>query len=216
MRVGVIIPYNIDRGWLKDAIKSIDLQTYKGEITSIVSHSDRDTVGHNINVGIDIAIKAKCDIIRYLCEDDMLTANSVRDTVDYFQDNPSIDFLHSNSINFFEGTTRRDLQTPTKNLPNINDMLVKNVIHGGTVAYRARCFDNHIFNTDLWTGEEYEFNMRLMAHGYKLGYMNELTYQYRIHPKQKSIGNKARDYQQKRYIEIEEIKRSIIKLYEQS
>ena len=66
-------------------------------------------------------------------------------------------------------------------------------------------------NEERWTGEEYEFNMRLMAQGFKLGYVDAALYRYRRHDKQKSLGNMAREYQNKRRLAIAEIRESIKK-----
>lgn len=212
MKVGIIIPYKEDRGWLNEAKESIARQTYAGEgnIKAVYSQSD-DTAGYNFNKGIEAL--DDCDLIRYLCEDDRLTPSSIEDSVNYFKTNPDIDFIHSNAINFWHGTKRREFHHPATENPTLEDMLTNNRIHGGTVVYRARCFDNsNVMNEELWTGEEYEFNMRLLKQGFKLGYMDEITYLYRRHSKQKSLGNPTREYQEKRKKEIEKIRESILRL----
>jgi GT2 family glycosyltransferase len=42
------------------------------------------------------------------------------------------------------------------------------------------------FNESLWTGEEYEFNLRALYFGCSIGYVNKVVYFYRIHQNQKS------------------------------
>lgn len=204
MKIAVIIPYKIDRGWLSEAITSVERQTYPQDLIELIEVQTDNTVGHNINEGIR---RAKgCDLVRYLCDDDRLTANSIADTVDHFKANPDDDFIHSNALNFWHKTGHRDHYRPPIQAPTLQDLLKHNVIHGGSVTYRLRCFDLFTFNPKLWTGEEYDFNLKLLSHGYKLGYLDEMTYQYRRHPLQKSLGNTAADYQAKRAKAIEEIR----------
>ena len=66
-------------------------------------------------------------------------------------------------------------------------MVFVNEIHGGTVLYNKNILIRvGGFDTDLWTGEEYDMNMCLLANGYKLGYVNEIVYRYRLHETNKS------------------------------
>jgi hypothetical protein len=205
MKVGIVIPYNKDRGWLYLAKQSIERQTYTGEIYVSEQHSD-NLVGVNLNNGIKDCLDQGCDIIRYLCEDDTLTIYSIESTVEYFNENEDVDFMHSNARNFYHNSNRPDdYQTPRKTDPTIEDMLSNNVLHGGTVVYRARVFEECEFNETLWTAEEYEFNMRIMVNGCKLGYLDSITYNYRLHPKQKSIGIRDVEYQADR----EQVKQTV-------
>lgn len=195
--VSIIIPYNKDRGYLTHALNSIDRQGYK-DIEVIQSHSDNG-VSYNLNQGIK---KAKGELITYLCDDDMLPPNAIEDTVKNFKG----DFVHGNAVNFWPDG-KKQLQVPTKLNPTLKDMLNKNFIHGGTVTYHIDCFsDNNLFDESLTTGEEYEFNLRLLSQGYKLEYVDKLLYLYRRHEAQKSLGNQASEYIAERKRKINLIK----------
>ena len=182
--ISIIIPYNKDRGYLTHALNSIDRQGYK-DIEVIQSHSDNG-VSYNLNQGIK---KVKGELITYLCDDDMLPPNAIGDTVNNFKG----DFIHGNAVNFW-ADGKKHLQIPTKLNPTLKDMLNKNFIHGGTVTYHARCFENNLFDESLTTGEEYEFNLRLLSQGFKLEYIDKLLYLYRRHEQQKSLGNMNSEY----------------------
>lgn len=201
MKVGIIIPYKEDRGYLKYAIASVERQTYSGDIHLIEAQSE-NTVGVNLNAGIDEALEIGCDIIRYLCDDDTLTPNSIDSTVGYFKENGAVDFMHSKAINRYEGTKREEIWVPPVPEPTLQQMVHHNKLHGGTVAYRASVFKEERFDPDLWTGEEYEFNMRLLQKGFKIGYLPSITYVYRRHSRQKSLGvgvdQRARDIEKER------------------
>ena len=202
LKVGIIIPYKEDRGWLHEAKQSVRNQTYRN-IALIDSQSNRLS-GCNFNDGVDIALNAGCDLIRYLCEDDMLTQDSVKLTVDYFRNNPGIDFVHGNAFSLY-GDVYKYYSAPIKE-PTLEQMIENNRIHGGTVTYKAEIFEDYQIDEDLWTGEEYDFNMMLMSEGKKIGYINHPLYIYRRHSAQKSLGNTSAEYQAKRKKAIESIK----------
>ena len=204
MKVTVIIPYNVSRGYLEEALESLDNQTYN-DIEILVEQGDC-LASENFNRGIE---KSTGEIIRYLCEDDLLTTNSISDSVEYFKKNPEIDFIHSNAINFFEDG-KEDLWIPTNTIPTLESMLNMYMIHGGAVVYRRRCFEKRAMDLSLWTGEEYDFNLWLLKNGYKIGYLNSFTYKYRRHSGQKSLGNQNVEYQEKRKNEKDKIKKRYI------
>lgn len=184
--VSIIIPYVKDRGYLDQAIESVYNQSFKGKIELIESKSNK-SVGYNLNRGIEIS---KGKYIKYLCDDDVLTYNSIQDSVDAMDDN---DFIHGNSLAI--DSFGNDLifnRYISNNRVTIESMLNSNKIHGGTLMYRRDVFDRFgLFDESLTTGEEYEFNLRLLSLGAKLGHCNRWLYKYRRHNEQKSLGIKA-------------------------
>jgi len=199
--VTIIIPYKTDRGYLDVAIESVRKQTYPN-IELIIQQGDK-SVSANINDGIR---KAKGEYIKYLCEDDYLTPNSIADSVKAMQ---GFDFIHGVSYNI-KGKAI-ETQVPRLKYPSLSDMLIGNVIHGGTLMYRKDVFDKvGLFNEDLTCAEEYEFNLRCLRYGLKLGYTDRILYNYRRHDEQKSLG-KGID-QQARAKKIQAIKDSVAPL----
>jgi glycosyltransferase involved in cell wall biosynthesis len=198
MKVSIIIPYKEDRGYLDKAIESVEKQSYKN-IELILSQSENGGA-YNFNNGVR---KATGDLIKYLCDDDMLTINSVKDSVMAMQDN---DFIHGNAINIFPNG-QHSVHRPNVCVPTLGLMLVQNRIHGGTLMYRADVFERFGFmDESLWTGEEYDFNLKILSKGAKIGYCDAWLYYYRRHEKQKSLGNLDPEYQQARRAQIETIK----------
>lgn len=196
--VSVIIPYVEDRGYLDEAINSIYAQNYDGQIEVILSQS-KNRVGYNLNEGIK---KAKGDFIKYLCDDDLLTVNSIKDSVEAMQD---FDFIHGKAVEF-NRYNQVKFFIPQTRYPTVKDMLRFNVIHGGTLMYRRDVFERFgLFDETLTTGEEYDFNMMLLSKGAKIGYCDKNLYLYRRHDEQKSLGVKAN--QKERQEIINEIKR---------
>jgi len=179
--VSIIIPYNKDRGFLDEAIESVRKQNYGGKIEIILSESDNG-VSYNLNRGIEMA---KGEFIKYLCEDDYLTPNSISDSVNTFT--KGVDFIHGNATNVFR--THKQIQYPRLKNPTLNDMIVSNVIHGGSLMYRKSVFKKvGLFDETLTCAEEYDFNLRCLKLGLKLGYCPQNLYNYRRHDEQKSLG----------------------------
>lgn len=191
-KVSVIIPYNHDRGWLDEAELSIKLQTHKN-IEVIHSKSDNG-VSYNLNRGIE---QATGDFIKYLCEDDMLTPHSIGMSLKAMKNN---DFIHGNALTLNHSDKITEYHAPEK-FPTIGQMAHSNCIHGGSLMYRADVFERFgMFDESLWTGEEYEFNLRIMSQGAKLGFCESFLYIYRRHDEQKSLGRKANQHERKKAI----------------
>lgn len=196
--VSVIIPCNKDRGFLEETINSVKNQTYS-EVEIIVIKSDGST-SYNLNKGLE---KATGEYIKICADDDLLTPNCIADSLKSIA---GFDFIHGNAIDFWENGAEQPYIPPIKN-PTLKEMLIKNIIHGGTVLYRRDCFERFgNFDETLWCAEEYEFNMRLLSKGCTINYCDSYLQRYRKHKKQKSLGNTGRDYQAKRQIEILKIK----------
>jgi len=191
MKVSIIIPYKEDRGYLGEALNSIHQQTYKN-FEIIRSQSD-NTVGYNFNKGL---YKAKGDLICYLCDDDMLTLNSLEDRVRFMHDN-DCDFMHSRGWEYWDNGTKREYKL---NNPDVTfeSCLANNGIMGGSTMYRRELFDTYRFNEELTTGEEWEFHLKLLKDGKKLSFLDSFSYIYRRHELQKSIGNTQKAYQYER------------------
>jgi|SRR6186713_767912 len=201
-KVTVIIPYNKNRGWLFDCIMSIFASDYNGEIEIILSKSDNG-VGYNINRAIELATG---DYIKFIAEDDMLTPNCISDSVEAIE---FFDVIHGNAYYIRDGVITGNF-IPASHSPVLDQMLNRNKFHGGTLFYRAEVLKQNMFDESLWTGEEYELNLRLIKKGFKFGYCDSYMTYNRQHELQKSIGNKDSEYQRKRTKAIELIK----KMYE--
>ena len=173
MKVSIIIPYKEDRGFLQQAINSVPK-----DCELIISHGPYN-VSTNINNGIK---RAKGEYIKYLNDDDMLTANCITDSLEGLK---TADFIHGNAYTIYPGHTS-EFRPPIK-IPTLKDMVSRNPLHGGTVMYHRKIFDKiGLFDEKLLTCEEYEFNMRALKAGFKIGYVDAFLCYYRRHAKQKT------------------------------
>jgi len=215
--VSIIVYYSVDRGWLHEALTSIRQQRYDGKIqlltSDMIEGHENMNASENLNALIKLAIGK---YVRYLSEDDLLPQYSIHQSVLKLEES-GCDFLHGNAVNFYgypviypEGhisfSGRTEKQVPKILFPDINDLTIRNVIHGGTVMYRTELLQsfNKPFDEDLTCAEEYDLNMRLLKSGASIDYVNAVTYFYRRHSQQKSLGVNAD--QVKRAAIVEQIK----------
>jgi glycosyltransferase involved in cell wall biosynthesis len=177
--VSIIVPYAYDRGWLREALDSIEDQDYDGQI-EVVEVCRKKPLVDNINFGI---MKSTGEYICYLCDDDLLPVTSIRDRVEVIKQ--GYDFVHGCAEEMYP--KRMEFYRPRIEVPTLQDMVFDNVIHGGTVMYRRDCFERWgLFREGLMTGEEYELNMRFISQGAKIGFVDSVCAIYRKHDGQKS------------------------------
>lgn len=184
-RATVIIPYNKDRGWLQNAIDSVP----KG-VQLLLSKGDGNWP-ENFNKVLD---QAEGDYIRWLHEDDMLTPNCLEDSIQAIEEQ-GVDFIHGNAIETTpEGKAIR-IYHPSVTHPTVEDLLRKNTLHSATLMYKREVFDFLRMNETLNTAEEFEFNLRCLKAGFKIGYCNSSLAFYRRHPLQKVrvVSKEAKD-----------------------
>jgi hypothetical protein len=173
-KVSVIIPYKVDRGWLKDAIASVP------EWVQLIVSQGEGNWPSNFNKALS---QATGDYIKFLHEDDMLTPNCIEDSVRVLKD---VDFIHGNAIELSQKTGKwTNWKSPNK-FVTLNDLLRTNPIHSATLMYKREVFEKiGGFNEYLNTAEEYEFNLRCLKAGFKIGFCDSTLAIYRRHDKQK-------------------------------
>jgi glycosyltransferase involved in cell wall biosynthesis len=184
--ISVIIHYNKDRGFLKEAVASVEAQTINSSSYELILSHSPGGMGVNLNNGVR---QAKGELIRYLCEDDRLTTNSLADSIAYMTLHPEVDFSHGKARLFgsMMGIFYPPIRTPT-----LADLINKNPINGGTVVYRRSCFDRFgMFDESEIEGGEYDFNMRLLKNGATIGFIDSILYEWRLHSGQLSRTNRT-------------------------
>lgn len=196
-KVGLIIPYDKDRGFLYEAIKSANDQVYNGnriEVFLIKIYGPGRSCSANINAGVKIAKDLKCDFVKYFAEDDLLTPNCIADSVQFMVNN-DCDFLHGKAVDFFPVSGRQVERVPALKTFDIRSFLKflenrTNCVHGLTQFWKMEVFDAiGKFDTSLRTAEEHEFTLRALHAGFKIGYLDKILGRYRRHVGQKSLGH---------------------------
>lgn len=188
MNTSIIIPYNHDRGYLSDAIRSAEGQGV------VIPYQSDNTVGHNINKAVE---QVETEFICILAEDDLLTYNSVQDRVEAIGSAP---WIHARGVAFgpgYEHPINWTLPDPT-----LEEMLVVNRICGGTQLYRTDLFrEVGGYDESLKTAEEYEFHLRLISLGHDPAFVDSVVYKWRRHNEQKSLGSRTDQRERQQYID---------------
>jgi glycosyltransferase involved in cell wall biosynthesis len=191
--ISVIVPYNKDRGYLEQCVKSIESQDVRYEI--ILSKSDK-SVAYNFNRGLE---KANGEYCKFVCEDDWLPFGALRYLLDGIDGH---DWIMGNAI---QVDVNNWIYNPSKHegFKTLEGNIKTNRIHGGTTLYRTELL--HMFggmDEMLWTGEEYDMHLRMMQAGYLPGYVDNEVYCHRLWSGQKSkILRKTRTHERQKEIE---------------
>ena len=177
MKVTVIIPFKTDRGWLNKAIESVNRQTYPCELILSQSSGNKSV---NVNKGLR---RAHGEFIKILDEDDWLPPDAIELSVKNFNG----DMIHGN-VHYWKAGIKT-LYIPKIKSPTLEDLIKLNVISNPSVMYSRRLIDEiGFYDESLDTSEEYEYHLRALKAGMKIGYVNGVLANYRMHPRQKSIG----------------------------
>ena len=177
-RVSVIIPFNRDRGWLADAVNSVP------KYCQLILSKGDGNWPQNFNKALPMV---EGEYIKWLHEDDMLTPNSIADSVACLDDTGA-DFIHGDAIEIKEGRVGQRIYKPPITIPNVQDLLFRNSLHSSTMMYRKSVFDRLgglDESPDIDALEEYEFNLRCLKAGLKIAYCPHTLSIYRRHPQQK-------------------------------
>lgn len=192
--ISVIIPYDIDRGFLKEAIASVKAQTY-GNWELIVERGEC-RLGQNLNNAIR---GANGEFIKVLAEDDILTPKCL---AILHKGIKSYDFVYSDAQNF--GDMKGWPPRSHDHTVTLESMLVGNGIHGGTTLYRkSALIEVGCYDEGLSTGEEYDLHLKLIKAGYTHRHIPGIVYRYRLHAGNKSAArNRHGDIQmiKRRYV----------------
>jgi GT2 family glycosyltransferase len=181
MKITVIIPYKVDRGWLKNAVTSVP------ENVQLLLSQGEGCWPQNFNKALS---QAEGDLIKFLHEDDMLTPNAISTYIKAFSsaEFKDVDFAHGNAYEIFMNSGRAPhLYVPKIEKPTLSNLLFKNVIHSASLIYRREVFEK-IGGFDespkVYSFEEYEFNLRCLKSGCNIGYINVPLAYYRRHSNQ--------------------------------
>lgn len=174
--ISIVLPYVMDRGWLKEAIASAENQTFK-DYELIVQQS-----GFSISKNYNTAIKrAKGEYIKLFADDDIMLPDCLQ--VLYDKIIQGYDFVCADGINFDED---EEMLFHGREC-TLAQLLEHNDIHGGTMLYSKKAlYEVGGFDENLWMAQEYDLNLKLLKNGYKLGYVPKTVYRYRIHDGQNS------------------------------
>jgi glycosyltransferase involved in cell wall biosynthesis len=177
--ISVIVPYDKDRGFLKQCVDSIESQS--GDFEIVLSQSD-ESVSYNFNRGLE---KCKGEYCKFVTEDDYLPEGALEYLAEGINGFP---WIFANAIQIDpNGEWIYRPSDYSKEYLTFEENVKTNRVHGGTTLYRTEILKSiGGMNEELWTGEEYDMHLRLFSIGAMPGYINKEVYCHRLWSGQKS------------------------------
>jgi len=176
VKVTVIISYKEDRGWLTEAINSVPK-----DVQLILSQGE-DNWSVDFNKALPL-VKGK--YVKYLHEDDMLSEGGIEAAIQAIE-SQGVDFIHGDVIELDQETGKQLYWKPQKAKPTLLDLLRNNTMHSASMMYRREVFEKlGGFDSEINSCEDYEFNLRCLHAGFKVGYCSSILAIYRRHSSQK-------------------------------
>jgi glycosyltransferase involved in cell wall biosynthesis len=180
-KVSIIIPYNIDRGFLKAAIASCEDQDdfTLGVDYEIITQQGDYFVSKNVN---DAIAKAQGKYIKKCDEDDMLTPNCLIDLYTFAEEG-GYDFVCANAVHFGDENNTISSMIP-ETVGELADL--KSIHISSGLFLRSAMLE---VNEEMWTAEDFDLILRMASGGCKFGYLDAVVYMYRVWGL-----NKSRDF----------------------
>ena len=203
-QLSIIIPYNRDRGYLSQAIKSVERQS--AHVKLILAKGD-GTCAENLQKGLN---QVKTEFYSVLAEDDWISEdfskrmlitdeiyNELDNIADSSQGTSTADLYYSDAYQM-KGNQRKLYRGAYYGHA---DLLKSTKIHGGAVMYRTESVRKvGGYDTTLTTAEEYDLHLKMSFNNMKFAYVNFPLYFYRIHAENKSKITRANKAEREAYI----------------
>ncbi|MBW9150917.1 glycosyltransferase [Clostridium estertheticum] len=221
--------YNEKEKWLMEAIESILNQSYRSlEFIIILDNPDNKKLENIIkfynkkdarirffknekNIGLVRSLNkaltyVKGDFIARMDADDISLVSRIDKQMEYLSSHPDVDFMGARCINIDEEGKElyRDEIMPVDMKLIKSCLLNVDFINHPTWFFRKECIDKNEGYREITCAEDYDFLLRLITNGFKLGNTNEFLVRYRI---RKSGISKSNSLQQLLY------SKHVVKMY---
>jgi len=219
--ITVIITAYKDRGWIEEAIRSAEKQTFKDYDIIFASDgnpwienyaTDHGIPFHyfqksNYSTLVNRAVReAKGNWIKILHDDDLLTDTCLEDL---YNARGSADLVYGNAI-IFNGDDKKNFEIyrpPDKvTLRNLLPITICPVNFEAELIRKEAFLDSGGFDERLGYSEDYDLLINFLVKGYSVQYCDKEVVWYRHHPRQISgnepeMKKREQDYLQGKYIE---------------
>ncbi|MCB2306815.1 glycosyltransferase [Clostridium estertheticum] len=221
--------YNEKEKWLMEAIESILNQSYRRLEFIIILDNPENKKLENIikfynkkdarirffknekNIGLVRSLNkaltyVKGDFIARMDADDISLVGRIDKQIEYLGSHPDVDFMGARCINIDEDGKElyRDEIMPVDMKLIKSCLLNVDFINHPTWFFRKECIDKNEGYREITCAEDYDFLLRLITNGFKLGTTNEFLVRYRI---RKSGISKSNSLQQLLY------SKHVVKMY---
>jgi glycosyltransferase involved in cell wall biosynthesis len=162
------------------------LEPYRNEVRYLKS-GKRDSAAGSRNNGIRAS---RARYIALLDADDLWEPDYLSTHVDFLENNPSFDLVHSNSVIFgntsWTGRTINDTSLPASETALREVVFRERIVYVGATARRESLVQAGLFDPQVWGGEDWDLWMRLLRNGGRAWYTGLLLCKYRLHEQNQS------------------------------
>ena len=166
--ISVIVPYNKDRGYLKQCLDSIRAQSYTD--FELIESFSPGTLPENFNAGLK---RARGEFIKMVQDDDWLPVDALLHLAEGICDAAWVvgNVMQMCDVPYIYKPAYLDFKS------NVDHY----VIHMGSTMYRKDVLlDIGGMDETLTTGEEYDMHLKLLSLGYTPEYITQHVYNYRM------------------------------------
>ncbi|WP_298843393.1 glycosyltransferase [Clostridium sp.] len=217
--------YNEEEKWLMQSIESILNQSYRSlEFIIILDNPGNEKLEKIIkfyekkdgrvrffknekNIGLVRSLNkaltyVKGDFIARMDADDISIKSRINKQMEYMGSHPDVDFMGARCINIDEEGTElyRDEIIP-EDMKLIKSCLLNlDFFNHPTWLFRKKCTDKIKGYREITCAEDYDFLLRLITNGFKLGNTNEFLVRYRIRKSGISQSNSLQQFLYSKHI----------------
>ncbi len=197
--------YNVEK-FLEESLESALSQNYKGDYEIVAvndgskdktleiaqkyknKYKDKITLINQENGGAGAARNKILDysrgnIVINLDGDDRLHPNAVSKVVDFFNENPQVNFAYSNHIEIDEEGKFLEERRKEKLHKYFNELIFHTFFPVHLQAYRQKAIGRNRYDTTLKMAEDYDFALRFLLPEnpvYRAGHIGDFLYDYRV------------------------------------
>ena len=204
-KISVLLPVFNGGRFLKESIESILTQTYTDFEILIIDDGSKDDsldiinnfndkkiriIQNKKNVGLIGTLnrglhESRGEFIARMDQDDISIKDRFEKQIKFFEKNKNYDFVFGN-INCFNDKTQKsyiwEIGSKVKTFSEIKSSLtISNCLAHPTVMGRSKIYKKYGYNQGLLNGEDWDLWLRLTSDKIKLGKVNDIILNYRIH-----------------------------------
>jgi GT2 family glycosyltransferase len=202
-RVSVIIPTYNSAEYISQTLDSVLAQTFQDFEILVVDDGSTDPTQQVIsakfptvrylyqeNRGVSAARNlgircSKGEYIAFLDSDDTISREKLKIQVQYFDSHPDVGLVYSGWETMdINGSKTARAARPGKEGNLLKEILLREVFFtiGSTLVRRSVLDQTGFFDEALLASEDVDLYIRMAYAGVRFGYVDELLFQYRIHP----------------------------------
>lgn len=150
----------------------------------LIENKERFGVAKNLNILLE---NVSGEYVCILSGDDWLSENSIEEKISYFLTHPEVDFAISDGYRFLENEQKivdayseKQKAKIIRSIPHFfHENVTQNLPFNVGVFIKTKLLKDHPFDEQIHA-EDWDMNLRLTSLGYKIGFIDQKLFYYRI------------------------------------